>query len=903
MLPTGTILHGNYRIDSYLSSGGFGNTYVATHVLFNETYAIKEFFMKDISERGNDSSSVKVSNAGKTEEFNGQLDKFRKEALRLRKLHNVHIVRVYDLFNENGTSYYVMDLIDGENLKERLQRTGEPMSEMEVRNVLDQVLDALQEVHGQGLWHMDLKPANVMVDQAGVVKLIDFGASKQFNSDTGGAVSTSAVAYTNGYAPREQMERSYDKFGPWTDFYALGAMLYNLLTLKHPPMPGDIDDDTSPDKHVALPMPAKVSPQMRGLVLWLIKTNRKQRPQNVQQIKEFLNPPAPNQTPPPVIDYDAKTLTLNVKGKGNVVVLLNGKEIRVPCTFPQQMQEMVYLITATAQDMGATRSKEVSMRVVVPALKQTPLPVVSYNPKTLTLNATGKGKIRVLLDGKEIQVPFTFRQLMQEQHYNVVATAQEDGEVMSDEMSLSLVIPALKQTPLPEISYDPKSLKLNVSGQGALQVFLDGKEIQVPYTFQRQPQEKVYNVTAIAQGKDELKSEEALLRVVVPALKQTAKPAISYDPKSLKLNVTGQGTLHVFLDGKEIQVPYTFQRQQQEKAYNVTATAQGKDEVKSEEARLRVVVPALKQTAKPAISYDPKSLKLNVTGQGTLHVLLDGKEIQVPYTFKPQQQEMTYKVTATAQGKDEVKSEEAEMCVVVPAMVIPKPVEDTKIDAETKIDPVLHAEPKQKPVPKPDNKPYTVPSGTPMGPEQDEPKRNKLKVPIIAGAAGLLLVVGGYLLFGGGNSDDETEAQAGVEAVNPDSQEGTDESAPLPDTIYVEKLRVKIPAGECDYTGEVNRDSVPNGKGVAVFVANGDKVEAMFTDGNISDDNAVYTIARSKDVFKGSIKDKDFVQGTYIVADGSYFTGTFKGNVPYSGKWYNKNGSFYAEMKNGQMAR
>ena len=753
MLPTGTILHGNYRIDSYLSSGGFGNTYVATHVLFNETYAIKEFFMKDISERGNDSSSVKVSNAGKTEEFNGQLDKFRKEALRLRKLHNVHIVRVYDLFNENGTSYYVMDLIDGENLKERLQRTGEPMSEMEVRNVLEQVLDALQEVHGQGLWHMDLKPANVMVDQAGVVKLIDFGASKQFNSDTGGAVSTSAVAYTNGYAPREQMERSYDKFGPWTDFYALGAMLYNLLTLKHPPMPGDIDDDTSPDKHVALPMPAKVSPQMRGLVLWLIKTNRKQRPQNVQQIKEFLNPPAPNQTPPPVIDYDAKTLTLNVKGKGNVVVLLNGKEIRVPCTFPQQMQEMAYLITATAQDMGATRSKEVSMRVVVPALKQTPLPVVSYNPKTLTLNATGKGKIRVLLDGKEIQVPFTFRQLMQEQHYNVVATAQGDGEVMSDEMSLSLVIPALKQTPLPEIS------------------------------------------------------------------------------------------------------------------------------------------------------YDPKSLKLNVTGQGTLHVFLDGKEIQVPYTFKPQQQEMTYKITATAQGKDEVKSEEAEMRVVVPAMVIPKPVEDTKIDAETRIDPVLHAEPKQKPVPKFDDETFAVPSGRPMGPEQDEPKRNKLKVPIIAGAAGLLLVVLGYMLFGSGNTDDETEAQAGVEAVNPDSQEGTDESAPLPDTIYVEKLRVKIPAGECDYTGEVNRDSVPNGKGVAVFVANGDKVEAMFTDGNISDDNAVYTIARSKDVFKGSIKDKDFVQGTYIVADGSYFTGTFKGNVPYSGKWYNKNGSFYAEMKNGQMAR
>ena len=293
MLPTGTILHSNYRIDGYLSSGGFGNTYVATHVLFNETYAIKEFFMKDVSERGSDSGSVRVSNAGKAAEFSGQLEKFRKEALRLRKLHNEHIVRVYDLFNANGTSYYVMDYINGENLKERLQRTGQPMSEAEVSKVLDQVLDALQEVHGQGLWHMDLKPANVMMDQEGVVKLIDFGASKQFDADKGGAVSTSAVTYTNGYAPLEQMEKSYEKFGPWTDFYALGATLYNLLTLKHPPMPSYIAEDLTPDKHESLPLPAEVSPKLRELILWLLQTNSKLRPRNVQQIKDFINPPEP----------------------------------------------------------------------------------------------------------------------------------------------------------------------------------------------------------------------------------------------------------------------------------------------------------------------------------------------------------------------------------------------------------------------------------------------------------------------------------------------------------------------------------------------------------------------------------------------------------------------------------
>lgn len=284
MLRKGTMLHGTYRIDGYLSSGGFGNTYVATHVNFNKQYAIKEFFMDGVNERVGDSATVKVSNDSKVDEFTGQRSKFYKEAQRLHELSNRHIVRVHDLFDENGTTYYVMDYIDGENLKERLKRTGQPMSEQEVEEVLRQVLDALGEVHSQGLYHMDLKPANIMIDRNGVVKLIDFGASKQFNTEKGGALSTSAVTYTNGYAPREQMERNYQKFGPWTDFYALGATLYNLLSNRTPPMPTDIDDDRTPDKHLALPRPANVSTRMWDLVLWMLKTHRQDRPQSVDDI-------------------------------------------------------------------------------------------------------------------------------------------------------------------------------------------------------------------------------------------------------------------------------------------------------------------------------------------------------------------------------------------------------------------------------------------------------------------------------------------------------------------------------------------------------------------------------------------------------------------------------------------
>lgn len=288
MLRVGTVLHGTYRIDSYLSSGGFGNTYVATHINFNEKYAIKEFFMKGVNERDGNNTAVSVSNNEKVNEFNEQLEKFKKEARRLRKLHNPHIVGVYDLFDENGTAYYVMDFINGENLKERLKRTGKPVTESEAVRILSHVLEALQEVHSNGIWHLDLKPANVMVDSDGEVKLIDFGASKQFNSKTGGALSTSSVTYTNGFAPIEQMEKSYEKLGPWTDFYALGATLYNVLTNQRPPMPSDINDDHTPDKHLSLPLPNNVSTAMRDLLLWLMKTNRKERPATVSEITDYM---------------------------------------------------------------------------------------------------------------------------------------------------------------------------------------------------------------------------------------------------------------------------------------------------------------------------------------------------------------------------------------------------------------------------------------------------------------------------------------------------------------------------------------------------------------------------------------------------------------------------------------
>ena len=286
MLQVGTILHGTYKIESYLASGGFGNTYLARNIEFDETYAIKEFFVKGVCQRDGNSTTISVSNAENTNSFEQQREKFKKEARRLRSLSNPHIVKVYDLFEENGTAYYVMDYVDGENLSARLKRTNAPLAESEVRNYLNQILDGLEAIHNKGMFHLDIKPANIMVDSHDVVKLIDFGASKQ-QSTVGGATISTGISYTNGYAPSELMAQSYDKFGPWTDFYALGATMYKLLTNQDPPSVSDLSEDETEDKHLALPMP-NISEEMKKLVVWMMQVNRLKRPKNVGEIRCIL---------------------------------------------------------------------------------------------------------------------------------------------------------------------------------------------------------------------------------------------------------------------------------------------------------------------------------------------------------------------------------------------------------------------------------------------------------------------------------------------------------------------------------------------------------------------------------------------------------------------------------------
>ena len=282
LIQGATLLNGKYRIEKVLGQGGFGITYLATQTVLGNKVAIKELFMQGINDRHD--GMVTVSNNANSNLFTHQKRKFVKEAQRIAGLSNKHIVKVHDMFEENDTAYYVMDYIEGESLQDVITHHHGALAESSVRDYLNQILSALSAMHQHSIWHLDIKPANIMLDKNGNIVLIDFGASKQIESDGTLTVSTS-LSLTQGFAAPEQLQGTIQNIGAWTDFYAFGATLYVLLTRTMPPTFADIASEGSNTFHFS----QNVSTQMRQMVEWMMKLNKHERPQSVDEIQRRLS--------------------------------------------------------------------------------------------------------------------------------------------------------------------------------------------------------------------------------------------------------------------------------------------------------------------------------------------------------------------------------------------------------------------------------------------------------------------------------------------------------------------------------------------------------------------------------------------------------------------------------------
>ena len=283
-LVNGKFLKGNnYKIISKISKGNFGITYLAEQTSLDRKVCIKEFFFQGSCERSvNGQVTVTTSGQEVTDSFRR---KFMREAKRLSKFDHPNIVKVIDVFEENGTAYMVMDYVEGETLQQLVDRKGK-LSEKEALEYIISLCDALEVVHEKKLLHLDIKPSNILIKrQNNTPVLIDFGISKFTEVSGEDHSTTSPVALTKGYAPLEQYGQDITKLTALTDVYSVAATLYKLVTGVTPPEAAVIvQDGIKPPNEINLAL----SERLNSIILKSLSVKPSHRALSISKLKADL---------------------------------------------------------------------------------------------------------------------------------------------------------------------------------------------------------------------------------------------------------------------------------------------------------------------------------------------------------------------------------------------------------------------------------------------------------------------------------------------------------------------------------------------------------------------------------------------------------------------------------------
>ena len=231
-LRKGTRLIGRYIIESVLGQGGFGITYLGIDELHEKKVAIKEFFPQGIVTRNIEyKDTVTVTFVGEKDNYEKGKERFLKEARTMAKFSKDEgIVKALDFFEINNTAYIVMEYLEGITLKQYL-RENKRIAPEDLIELLVPLIESLDEIHSQGMIHRDISPDNIMVLPDGRIKLMDFGAARDYTEFGEKSLS---IVLKPGYAPPEQYQ-THGIQGPWTDIYALCATMYKCITGENPP--------------------------------------------------------------------------------------------------------------------------------------------------------------------------------------------------------------------------------------------------------------------------------------------------------------------------------------------------------------------------------------------------------------------------------------------------------------------------------------------------------------------------------------------------------------------------------------------------------------------------------------------------------------------------------------------
>ena len=227
LLPAGTLIADRYEILEVIGQGGFGITYKAYDSVLDVPVAIKEYYPSGIASRYHEQSlDVQVGGSENKKLFEEGKKKFLEEARILARFsEDPNVVGVRNFFEDNQTVYIVMQYLQGESLKEYIEKNGK-ISFDEAYRLLRPVMQSLGRIHAAGLIHRDISPSNLIRMRTGKVKLIDFGTAREYSTDGDKSLS---IVLKPGYAPAEQYQ-THGLQGPWTDVYALCASIYKLIT-------------------------------------------------------------------------------------------------------------------------------------------------------------------------------------------------------------------------------------------------------------------------------------------------------------------------------------------------------------------------------------------------------------------------------------------------------------------------------------------------------------------------------------------------------------------------------------------------------------------------------------------------------------------------------------------------
>ena len=298
-LPMGTILAGKYLVGRVLGQGGFGITYVGWDIALERKVAIKEYYPSGQVSRNPGSRGLTWYTSVQSQQAkqNGT-QMFLKEARKMSKVDDIpNVVRVRDLFQENETAYIVMDFVEGETLKARLEKTG-PLPWEQAKGIFLPAIQAMEQVHKAGLVHRDISPDNLMLTPDGKVKILDLGAAKDLSVNNG---ASSMQVAKGGFSPFEQYTQRGSS-GPWTDVYAMAATVYYTLTGKLPPVATDrvVEDTISWEEPGLKALSAQALEALQKAMVISAKT----RMQSMEELEKGLYStavePAPTPAPQPV---------------------------------------------------------------------------------------------------------------------------------------------------------------------------------------------------------------------------------------------------------------------------------------------------------------------------------------------------------------------------------------------------------------------------------------------------------------------------------------------------------------------------------------------------------------------------------------------------------------------------